>query len=951
MKKRLLLMMVIALTASSVYALNVGDYVFTRNARYKIMGSNLVLNGQFADAYDNWETADSASVADAFSIEPNVGPEGQNVASGTAAAAGQYNMGIYQKVTGVPGTLYVATFKVKTVAGASSSSVWGKVPYINFYTNASGEVNDTTTVKDESGTWLGGYLTGAESASITPEWQIFAYALLLPEDQSAMFIEFAGLPEGTQITDIEISEAVEVYDIRKAKKVLDYAKFLLDIPEFVESREDLQEVYDEAMEQYNDNEGGNEDMTDILDILQEMINEFINANTEDYYTFYYPLDDSGKNNSSPDWTKWTNSYNRGGLINFNGWTFTGGNWGSRVDLDGDGKPDTNVGRPIWDGSLGYGNDFPERSEMYRSDKLPVGKYLLQVQSYGGRMSGYGSTGLSYVINLADSCMRLRMYVGNDTTEYHTLPTGDYNTYSTFMTVANANVPQKYGFEVTDVGTLSYGGQVYFHNPKLLRIKGTYGDDFSLEEYKWIDNVKSNLKDLNSQLTTAENYLADTAYPWRKDSLQMGYDVYKPMYDAWAALTDREIVEQGAGLSDSIYNNATRIMREYYNKPFAEDNAPVLALKIELDDANATINDPGNAKGDKVSYQLAIDLAQAAYDKCFTVPNKTVEDSLACREQVQALIQAKMEFKNSIAGKANPSEIHIVNGNFASTTGTKASFQAEGWNVISEDSNGGWTASYWWGHSSSDPDADKYHCIAFNRGTGAYPKNKVQQTVTLTSAGYYTFAFQGYAYNCVEATDQKAGVKHMEWDPDWEEWVQTDSIEYYIGAEAFFGPDGAPDSIHVHKDPKAPNLNGASLYGDGKNEGSTPHIYACPPDYYQLTIYKESSEPETYEIGFSTLNNIAFCDGGFGDAHIYYTKDEEPNYPVVSEKTALLGDANDDGQVNVNDITAIASFILTGSAEPWNEVNADANGDGIVNVNDITATATIILTAAKAEVIE
>lgn len=62
----------------------------------------------------------------------------------------------------------------------------------------------------------------------------------------------------------------------------------------------------------------------------------------------------------------------------------------------------------------------------------------------------------------------------------------------------------------------------------------------------------------------------------------------------------------------------------------------------------------------------------------------------------------------------------------------------------------------------------------------------------------------------------------------------------------------------------------------------------------------------------------------------------------SDSDVLLGDANDDGFVNVNDITAIASFILNGTAELWNEKNADANCDGIINVNDITTTAAIIL---------
>lgn len=57
---------------------------------------------------------------------------------------------------------------------------------------------------------------------------------------------------------------------------------------------------------------------------------------------------------------------------------------------------------------------------------------------------------------------------------------------------------------------------------------------------------------------------------------------------------------------------------------------------------------------------------------------------------------------------------------------------------------------------------------------------------------------------------------------------------------------------------------------------------------------------------------------------------------------LKGDANGDGQVNVNDITTIASYILDGKVDGFNFDNADVNGDGNINVNDITSTATIIL---------
>ena len=63
---------------------------------------------------------------------------------------------------------------------------------------------------------------------------------------------------------------------------------------------------------------------------------------------------------------------------------------------------------------------------------------------------------------------------------------------------------------------------------------------------------------------------------------------------------------------------------------------------------------------------------------------------------------------------------------------------------------------------------------------------------------------------------------------------------------------------------------------------------------------------------------------------------------LSDSPIILGDANDDGQVNINDITTIATFILNGTVSPWNFDNADVNKDGIININDITDTANVIL---------
>ena len=57
---------------------------------------------------------------------------------------------------------------------------------------------------------------------------------------------------------------------------------------------------------------------------------------------------------------------------------------------------------------------------------------------------------------------------------------------------------------------------------------------------------------------------------------------------------------------------------------------------------------------------------------------------------------------------------------------------------------------------------------------------------------------------------------------------------------------------------------------------------------------------------------------------------------------LVGDANNDGNVDVADITTIAAYILGKAPEKFNFTNADVDADGAITVADITGTAGIIL---------
>ena len=120
-------------------------------------------------------------------------------------------------------------------------------------------------------------------------------------------------------------------------------------------------------------------------------------------------------------------------------------------------------------------------------------------------------------------------------------------------------------------------------------------------------------------------------------------------------------------------------------------------------------------------------------------------------------------------------------------------------------------------------------------------------------------------------------------------------------------------------------------GDGTTGSVTTEKYSkgtyCNYDILAAAGIGETTEPLTILI----LNTNTG-----GEVRMYDMFVRVP----LSEK--LLGDANNDGTVDVSDITTIASYILTSATKGISLVNADANEDQVIDVSDITATANIIL---------
>jgi hypothetical protein len=92
----------------------------------------------------------------------------------------------------------------------------------------------------------------------------------------------------------------------------------------------------------------------------------------------------------------------------------------------------------------------------------------------------------------------------------------------------------------------------------------------------------------------------------------------------------------------------------------------------------------------------------------------------------------------------------------------------------------------------------------------------------------------------------------------------------------------------------------------------------------------TTQNNTYEIKNSMVGHYVAVKVVYGDENI--TSEE---FLIEAAPKVLPGDANNDGTLDVSDVTAIQMYLAHYDME-INEEALDVNGDGNVDVNDVTA---------------
>lgn len=701
MNKRLLLSFAAIMGAMTSFAYNVGDYVYTHDAKFKVVGDNLIANGNFASNYDGWKDyADGALSPDYWSIETGAAEDGKgNViqsANGGADLTGNY---MYQAVPFESGKTYVVTFKMKGVEPGTSSITQKTSNYVDVFANADGTVSKTADRFQQVAT----------TDALNAEWTSYSFSFtdtVTGGSTGYIVVSFGQLTQGTQISDVEIREVESVFDTRISDKEIAYAKSLLAIEDFKNGRDEFSGTI-ESVEGFfktpasDDPSGAAEAINSF--VLAE--NAFLDANSYDV---------SSMINSKQLW--------RTKMQKANG---TYGDW--YVEGSTRWYHDPSSDPYIRDYMPGFYSLNAGTAKIVK--KMPAGKYFFSCESKGHRMAGT-SKATQNVPDYTWTVEGCKVFVGKDSVAFN-LDQRNFERHFVMSTVADGDTLNA-GFWHPAL-TQSLGGQIYVQNP-VLRIVGDNSNGEMktyVENYVALNAVATQANALKVMLDSAVVVSAKAEYPWGKAELNDTTTKYQAVYN------ELSVLKPGAELFDVAADSleqSMRIVRSAINAYYSL-NAPYTDLKAQIAQANESINLPANANGDKATFKTVIDKAQGLINSATAEYNEELAQQM--KDAKTELVDAQSAFEATTAAFNNPSELQIVNPFFEGAGKYKI---PTGWNgVMDENSNAKWK-----GGSDKNYENGTYVCSW--KGYTYFPKNSLAQQVNVLKSGVYVLSCQTICYN-------------------------------------------------------------------------------------------------------------------------------------------------------------------------------------------------------------
>ena len=703
MNKRLLISFAAIMGAMTSFAYNQGDYVYTHDAKFKVVGENILTNGNFSANYDGWKDyADGALSPDYWSIETGAAQDGKgNVIQSADAAADLTGNYMYQAVPFETGKSYVITFKMKGVDPTTSSITQKTSNYVDVFANADGTTSKTADRFQQVAT----------TDAISAEWTSYSYSFtdtVTGGSTGYIVVSFGQLAQGTQISDIAINEVEQVYDSRIADKEIAYAKSLLAIDDFNNGRDEFAGILEgvEAMFKTSDMD----DVASAEETLKSFVeaeNDFLDANSYDVSSM---IDSK---------TLWTTK-----LQKANG---TYGDWyvegSTRWFHDPSSDP--------------YIRDYIQASYNLPAGtakivkEMPAGKYFFSCESKGYRMAGTSSAlrntpDYTYVVEGA------KVFIGNDSVSFN-LDQRNFERHFVMSTLADGETLNA-GFwhPATSVDN-KLGGQVCMQTP-VLRIVGDNANGEMqkyVEDYVSLKAIATQANALKVMLDSAVVVSAKAEYLWGKAELNDTTTKYQAVYN------ELSVLQPGAELFDVAADSLEQSMRIVRSaiETYYDLNAPYTDLKAQIAQANESLNLPANANGDKATFKTVIDKAQGFINSATAEYNEELAQQM--KDAKTELADAQSAFESTTAAFNNPSEIQLVNPFFE---GAKKGAIPTGWTgVMDENSNAKWKGG-------SDKNYENGTFVSAWKGYTYFPKNSVAQQINVLKSGVYVLSCQTICYN-------------------------------------------------------------------------------------------------------------------------------------------------------------------------------------------------------------
>lgn len=704
MNKRLLISFAAIMGAMTSFAYNVGDYVYTHDAKFKVVGENLIANGNFASNYDGWKDyAGGALSPDYWSIETGAAEDGKgNViqsANGGADLTGNY---MYQAVPFESGKTYVVTFKMKGVEPGTSSITQKTSNYVDVFANADGTVSKTAERFQQVAT----------TDALNAEWTNYSYSFtdtVTDGSTGYIVVSFGQLTQGTQISDVEIREVESVFDTRISDKEIAYAKSLLAIDDFKNGRDVFNGVLEGIEAAFKGSDM--DDPSTAEDALKSFVdaeNLFLDANSYDV---------SSMINSKQLWT--TKMQRANGT--YGDWYVEGS---SRWFHDPASDP------YIRDDIHGAYNLSAGTAKIVK--EMPAGKYFFSCESKGHRMAGSASA-VRYTPDYTYVVEGAKIFIGKDSVSFN-LDQRNFERHFVMSSIAEG--------ETLNAGfwhpATSPGGIIYMQNP-VLRIVGDNSNGEMktyVENYVALNAVATQANALKVMLDSAVVVAAKAEYPWGKAELNDTTTKYQAVYSELSVLKPGDELFDVA--ADSLMQSM-RIVRSAINAYYSL-NAPYTDLKAQIAQANESINLPANANGDKATFQTVIDKAQGLINSATAEYNEELAQQM--KDAKTELVDAQVAFEASIASFSNPSEIQLVNPFFEEF---KNQSNVNGWIMAGQTDNGRWK------QGSLAPYENGKHLTMW-RGSTAFSKNSAAQQLSILNSGVYVLSCQATACNENSSTD-------------------------------------------------------------------------------------------------------------------------------------------------------------------------------------------------------